>query len=36
MRNICAGLIATAFVVALGAPAFAKTETVKGKNVDVS
>jgi hypothetical protein len=36
MRNICAGLIATAFVVALGAPAFAKTETVKGKIVDVS
>jgi hypothetical protein len=36
MRNICAGLIATAFVVALGAPAFAKTETVTGKIVDVS
>ena len=36
MRNICAGLIATAFVVALAAPALAKTETVKGKIVDVS
>ena len=36
MRNICAGLMATAFVVALSAPAFAKTETVKGKIVDVS
>ena len=36
MRHICAGLIATAFVVALAAPAFAKTETVKGKIVDVS
>src|SRR4029079_19552558 len=36
MRNICAGLIATAFVVALSAPASAKTETVKGKIVDVS
>jgi hypothetical protein len=36
MRNMCAGLIATAFVVAFAAPAFAKTETVKGKIVDVS
>jgi hypothetical protein len=36
MRHIYAGLIATAFVVALAAPAFAKTETVKGKIVDVS
>src|SRR5262252_3309355 len=36
MRNICAGLIAAAFVVAMSAPAFAKTETVKGKIVDVS
>jgi hypothetical protein len=36
MRHICAGLFATAFVVALAAPAFAKTETVKGKIVDVS
>jgi hypothetical protein len=36
MRKIYAGLMAAAFVVALSAPAFAKTETVKGKIVDVS
>ena len=36
MRKMFAGLIAVAFVVALSAPAFAKTETVKGKIVDVS
>ena len=36
MRKFYAGLMAAAFVVALGAPAFAKTETVKGKIVDVS
>ncbi len=34
MRNLFAGLTAAAFVVALGAPAFAKTETVKGELVD--
>jgi len=36
MRNVLAGLTAAAFVVALGAPAFAKTETVKGQIVDES
>jgi hypothetical protein len=30
MRNMFAGLTVAAFVVALGGPAFAKTETVKG------
>jgi hypothetical protein len=34
MRRISAGLAAAAFVLALGAPAFAKTETVKGQIVD--
>jgi hypothetical protein len=34
MRKISAGLTAAAFVLALGAPAFAKTETVKGQIVD--
>jgi hypothetical protein len=34
MRRMLAGLIAAAFVVALGAPAFAKEETVKGQIVD--
>jgi len=34
MRTLCAGLTAAAFVLALGAPAFAKTETVKGQVVD--
>ena len=36
MRQICTAVMATAFVVALSAPAFAKTETVKGKIVDES
>jgi hypothetical protein len=36
MRRMIAALAATAFVVALSTPAFAKTETVKGKIVDVS
>jgi hypothetical protein len=34
MRRIAAGLTAVAFVLSLGAPAFAKTETVKGELVD--
>ena len=34
MRYLIAGLTAAAFVLALGAPAFAKTETVKGQVVD--
>jgi hypothetical protein len=34
MRKLFAGVIAAAFVVALGTPAFAKTETVKGQIVD--
>ena len=36
MRQLFAGLAAAAFVVALSAPAFAKTETVKGQIVDES
>ncbi len=36
MRKMFAGLVAAAFVIALGAPAFAKTETVKGQIVDVT
>ncbi len=36
MRKMFAGLMVAAFVVALSVPAFAKTETVKGKIVDVS
>jgi hypothetical protein len=36
MRKVCAGLAVAAFVVALGAPAFAKEETVKGQIVDQS
>ena len=36
MRNMSAALIVAAFVAALSAPAFAKTETVKGRIVDVS
>jgi hypothetical protein len=36
MRKMFAGLAAAALVLALGAPALAKTETVKGKIVDVS
>ena len=35
MRRISAAVAATAFVLALGAPLLAKTETVKGKIVDV-
>ena len=34
MRKLFAGIVAAAFVFALGAPAFAKTETVKGQIVD--
>src|SRR5262245_62952991 len=34
MRRILAVLAAVAFIMALGAPAFAKTETVKGQIVD--
>ena len=34
MRRMLAGLTVAAFVVALGAPAFAKEETVKGQIVD--
>src|SRR5262245_11051877 len=36
MRKMFAGLMVVAFVAALAAPAFAKTETVKGRIVDVS
>jgi hypothetical protein len=36
MRKMFAGLAAVALVIALGAPAFAKTETVKGQIVDVA
>ncbi|MBI3401080.1 MAG: hypothetical protein HY048_06640 [Acidobacteria bacterium] len=36
MRKIPAALTVAAFIVALGAPAFAKTETVKGQIVDQS
>ena len=36
MRKMFAGLMVAPFVVALAAPAFAKTETVKGRIVDVS
>jgi hypothetical protein len=36
MRSILAGLTAAAFILALGAPAIAKTETVKGKIVDAA
>jgi hypothetical protein len=34
MRKMFAGMAAAAFVIALGSPAFAKTETVKGQVVD--
>lgn len=34
MRRVMAGLFAATFVIALGAPAFAKTATVKGQLVD--
>ena len=36
MRKMFAGLSVAAFVVALGAPAFAKDATVKGQVVDMS
>ena len=36
MRKMFAGLMVAAFVVALGAPAFAKDATVKGQIVDMS
>ena len=36
MRKVFAGVIALAFVVGMGAPAFAKTETIKGQIVDQS
>ena len=36
MRKMFAGLTVAAFVVALGVPAFAKAETVKGQVVDMS
>src|SRR5262249_36512940 len=36
MRTIAAGFVAAALVAAFAAPAAAKTETVKGKIVDVS
>ena len=36
MRKLLAGVAAVAFVVALGAPAFAATETVTGKIVNQS
>jgi len=35
MRRMFAALTVAAFVVALGGPAFAKTETVKGQVVDM-
>lgn len=34
MRSVMAGLAAAAFVVTMGVPAFAKTETVKGQLID--
>jgi hypothetical protein len=34
MKRMFAGLTVAAFVLALGAPAFAKTETIKGQIVD--
>ena len=34
MQKLFVGLTAVAFVAALGAPAFAKTETIKGEVVD--
>ena len=34
MRKLFAALLVTAFVVTLGVPAFAKTETIKGQIVD--
>src|SRR3979411_882902 len=34
MRQFCAGVIVAAFVVALGAPAFAATQTITGQLID--
>jgi hypothetical protein len=34
MRKVCASFGIAAFVLAMGAPAFAKTQTVKGQLVD--
>jgi hypothetical protein len=34
MRRISAAFTAAAFVITIGAPAFAKTETMKGEIVD--
>src|ERR1700720_100598 len=34
MRQLCAGVIVAAFVVALGAPAFAATQTITGQLID--
>jgi hypothetical protein len=36
MRQFCAGAIVAAFVVALGAPAFAATQTIAGQLIDQS
>ena len=36
MRQLCTGVIVAAFVVALGAPAFAATQTVTGQLIDQS
>src|SRR5919204_5365287 len=36
MRTLIAGLVAAAFVVVAAAPAFAKTETITGKVVDMN
>ena len=36
MRQSCAGLIVAAFVAALGAPAFATTQTIAGQLIDES
>ncbi len=36
MRKFFAALVSSAFVVALAAPAFAKTETITGKVVDMN
>ncbi len=36
MRKLAAGLIGAAFLLAIGAPAFAKTETLTGTLVDIA
>ena len=36
MRQLCAGLIVAAFVVALGAPTFTATQTITGQLIDES